>query len=244
LQFKDELIDRFNLDFKNPIDEFKNVRQTHRIDDYINAYERIKARVHSKQFSEEEFYLLGFLSGLKDEITDVVLLYNPTTLKQTYKLAKKIEKALDSQNRMLKPVVKIYTSTVSSKLTQSLLDKPPYVTYSTPKNSESSHSKSFSLDQKRTLGCVLDVVISTLLDTNVKPKKFMFWNKKIFKIPLTTPLKNYLLNFLATLYLKINHSLLCVLPNCFPSTRPLNFKGQLVILALQPCLTMRAHTHL
>jgi hypothetical protein len=52
-----------------------------RVDDYINAYERIEARVIFNQYSEEEFYLIGFLSGLKEEVTDVVILYNLTTLK-------------------------------------------------------------------------------------------------------------------------------------------------------------------
>jgi Ty3 transposon capsid-like protein len=86
-EFRDELLDRFNPEFKNPVDEFKKVHQSGKVDDYIINYERVKARVAARQFSDEEYYLLGFISGLKDEIADVVLLYNPTTLKQAYKLA-------------------------------------------------------------------------------------------------------------------------------------------------------------
>jgi hypothetical protein len=74
-------LDRFNADFKNPVDEFKYIQQTDKVDDYIHSYERIKARVLTNQYYVETFYLLGFLSGLKEEIIDVVLLYNPLTLK-------------------------------------------------------------------------------------------------------------------------------------------------------------------
>jgi Retroviral aspartyl protease/Retrotransposon gag protein len=90
LQFKEELIDRFNPDSKNPVDKFKKVQQLG----------RIKARVISHQYSKEEYYLLGFLSGLKEEIADAVILYNPVTLKHAYKLARQIEKSLHSQSRM------------------------------------------------------------------------------------------------------------------------------------------------
>jgi hypothetical protein len=35
-------------------------------------------RIHQ---TGDEYYLLGFLSGLKEKIADAVLLYEPTTLK-------------------------------------------------------------------------------------------------------------------------------------------------------------------
>jgi Ty3 transposon capsid-like protein len=89
-------MDRFNPDSKNHVDEFKKVQRIGRVDDYIKSFERIKARVVSHQYSEEEYYLLGFLSALKEKIADVVILYNPVTLKQAYKLARQIEKSLHS----------------------------------------------------------------------------------------------------------------------------------------------------
>jgi hypothetical protein len=46
---------------------------------------------------------LGFLSGLNEEIANTVTLYNPTTLKQAYKIAKQVEKSLASQVRSKNP---------------------------------------------------------------------------------------------------------------------------------------------
>jgi predicted PolB exonuclease-like 3'-5' exonuclease len=80
-EFKDELLDRFNPELKDPIDEFKKIHQKGKVDDYIKNYEHVKVRVLAKQYVEEEYYLLGFLSGLKEEISDAILLYNPSTLK-------------------------------------------------------------------------------------------------------------------------------------------------------------------
>jgi hypothetical protein len=48
---------------KDPIDELKKKKyQTGKIDDYIKNYERARPRVVS-QYSKEEYYLFGFLSG-------------------------------------------------------------------------------------------------------------------------------------------------------------------------------------
>jgi Retroviral aspartyl protease/Ty3 transposon capsid-like protein len=152
-QFVAELQDRFNANLKNPVDEFKKIQQDKRVDDYINSFERIKARITARQFSDEEYYLLGFLSGLKDEIADAVILYNPTTLKQAYKLARQIEKALDSQSRMIKPAAKSFSSTVlPSRSFLPKNDKPLPVTNDVIKTPSPAPNNSLSLDQKRTLG--------------------------------------------------------------------------------------------
>jgi Ty3 transposon capsid-like protein len=95
-------LDRFHPDLKDLVDEFKKIHQIGKVDDYIKNYECLKARVIGKQYSDEEYYLLGFLSGLNKEISDDVILYNPTTLKQAYKLARQIEKSLESHNKVIK----------------------------------------------------------------------------------------------------------------------------------------------
>jgi hypothetical protein len=102
-------LDRFSPDLKDPINEFKKNHQTDKVDDYSKSYERVKARVIVSQYSDEEYYLLGFLSGLNDEIFDAILLYNPTTLKQAYKLTRQLEKSIASHNRMIKNVIKTNT---------------------------------------------------------------------------------------------------------------------------------------
>jgi hypothetical protein len=39
----------------------------------------VSKHVVASQYTDEEYYLLSFLSHLKDEIVDVVILYSPTT---------------------------------------------------------------------------------------------------------------------------------------------------------------------
>jgi Retrotransposon gag protein len=51
-QFVDELQDRFNTNITNPVDEFKKIQQLGKVKDYINSYERIKARIIAKNFYE------------------------------------------------------------------------------------------------------------------------------------------------------------------------------------------------
>jgi hypothetical protein len=43
--------------------------------------------------------------------TNAVILYNPTTLKEAYKLARRVEKSLESHSKMLKPLNKSYFHT-------------------------------------------------------------------------------------------------------------------------------------
>jgi Retrotransposon gag protein len=73
VQFNEELLDRFNVDSKDPVDEIKRVHQTRTVDEYANRLERLKAQVLAKCYTKEEYYLLGFLSGVKEEILDDIL---------------------------------------------------------------------------------------------------------------------------------------------------------------------------
>jgi Retroviral aspartyl protease len=113
----------------------------------------LRARVSANQYSDEEYYLLGFLSGLKDEISDVVLLYNPTSLKQAYKLARHVECSLDSHNKMLKPLVRHYPQQSSfSKNFKPKEDKSASISFDSPNTNDHSSTKALTLDQKRALG--------------------------------------------------------------------------------------------
>jgi hypothetical protein len=97
---------------------------------------------------------LRFLSGLNDEITDVVLLYNQTTLKQAYKLSQQIEKSLNSQSRMNKSHVKPFNHT-SSLSHRNLKFKDDKIVQGNVENSkpvDSSTTQPLTIDKKRSLG--------------------------------------------------------------------------------------------
>jgi Aspartyl protease len=115
----------------------------------INSYERIKARVSANKLSEEEFYLLGFLGGLKEEIADAIILHNPTTLKSAYKLARQIEKSLDSQQKLFKPLTRTMNS--AQPYSQTRIYKPKDDNYSS-KPTDTMAPKPLSIEQKKTLG--------------------------------------------------------------------------------------------
>jgi hypothetical protein len=133
------------------VDELTKVQELGKDDDYIQSYERIGARVLSIQYSIEEFYLLGFLSGLKEKVADAVILYDPTALKYVYKLAKQIEKSLESQIKMLRPIVKSFSSPNTSQFRQFKPNDDKLISSSLdePKQLDSSHTAPLTLDQKR-----------------------------------------------------------------------------------------------
>jgi Retroviral aspartyl protease/Ty3 transposon capsid-like protein len=152
-EFKEELLNHFNPEMKDPANEFRKIHQEGRVDDYIRNYERIKVRVLAKQYAKEEFYLLGFLSGLNEEIADDVLLYSPTTLKQVYKLARQVEKSIDSHNKMFKHLPKpSYSSPFQPKTYKSREDPVPSSSSLPTQPIVQNLTKQLTLDQKKTLG--------------------------------------------------------------------------------------------
>jgi Retroviral aspartyl protease len=91
---------------------------------------------------------------LRDEIADTVILYNPTTLKQAYKLAKQIEKSLESHTKLFKSAVKpnYQLPTAPLRIPKTNTDKSNSLPSDLITSSEQSTSKPLTIDQKRTLG--------------------------------------------------------------------------------------------
>jgi Ty3 transposon capsid-like protein len=151
ISFKEKILDHFEDDSYDPVNDFKRIHQTTRVDEYAKRYERIKARALAKCYSTKKFYLLWFLSGLKEEIADAVILYEPTTLKQEIKIAKKVEKSLDNQTRVLKTIAKA-TIFQSSKFNKVKEPDKPLSTPSPTSITDPSNSKNLTIDQKISLG--------------------------------------------------------------------------------------------
>jgi Retroviral aspartyl protease len=93
------------------------------------------------------------LSGLNEEVSDVVMLYNPTTLKHAYKLARQVEKSIESHNKMLKHMNKTPS--------QSFLHNKPFKPREEPitlpvssanRLSDPPNNTQLTLEQKKTLG--------------------------------------------------------------------------------------------
>ncbi|XP_019267598.1 PREDICTED: uncharacterized protein LOC109244894 [Nicotiana attenuata] len=78
------LVERFAVDFEDPMEEIKKIRQTGTVKEYQAIFERNLTRVNLSQ----ENAISCFLGGLKHELNIAVKLTNPTTLSQVYKTAR------------------------------------------------------------------------------------------------------------------------------------------------------------
>ncbi|KAJ4780790.1 polyprotein [Rhynchospora pubera] len=104
----EEVKARFTIDGSdNPLELFRKVVHTGSIDEYIRSFERMKSRLTSAtQIQSEDFYLFGFLSGLRAELKYTVEMCQPINLTQAYKLARQAELSLQGQEQRGKWVAK------------------------------------------------------------------------------------------------------------------------------------------
>ncbi|KAJ4788261.1 polyprotein [Rhynchospora pubera] len=153
----DEVLDRFHLDNSaNPVDEFKRVHQTGRVGDYIKRFEKAKTRLmFETKIRNIPFYVMGFVSGLKDEVRHAVDILDPVTLNQAYQFAKKAELNLDGLERKYRISAKTPTFQQSDKSyppqqqrnPKSFPDKKPLMG-----QPFSGSFKSLTIDQRKALG--------------------------------------------------------------------------------------------
>ncbi|KAJ4807690.1 polyprotein [Rhynchospora pubera] len=92
----------------NPLEQFRKVVHLGKVDEYIRNFEKVKSRLTTTtKILNEEFYLFGFLSGLKEELKYTVEMCEPLTLNQAYKVARQAELSLGSLEKkgrsMLRP---------------------------------------------------------------------------------------------------------------------------------------------
>ncbi|KAJ3698219.1 hypothetical protein LUZ61_001924 [Rhynchospora tenuis] len=100
----EKLFNRFKGGRKqHPIEEFKRCHQVSKVEEYVKQFERIKSRVLqvTGAFSEEDF-MVGFVSGLREDIRGMVKLLKPPTLIDAYEYALQYEETQDSQSRRLR----------------------------------------------------------------------------------------------------------------------------------------------
>lgn len=74
---------------ENLIGDFNKLKQERTVDEYKEKFEELKSFMsHSYRSLNEEYYLKSFISGLKEEIQDSVMVQRPTTLAQAFIIAK------------------------------------------------------------------------------------------------------------------------------------------------------------
>ncbi|KAJ1690028.1 hypothetical protein LUZ63_014183 [Rhynchospora breviuscula] len=102
----EEVLDRFvSHSDSNPVGDFKRVHQIDKVADYIRNFERAKSRLISEtKIRNTNFFVQGFVEGLKEEIRYAVEVHDPVTLNQAFNYARKAElnlEGIDKRNRVL-----------------------------------------------------------------------------------------------------------------------------------------------
>lgn len=75
------LVERFGVDFDDPMEEIKKIKHTMSVKEYQDIFERNLNRARLSQGNAISF----FLGGLKHELNITVKLTNPTNLYQVYR---------------------------------------------------------------------------------------------------------------------------------------------------------------
>ncbi|KAJ3706667.1 hypothetical protein LUZ61_010372 [Rhynchospora tenuis] len=112
----DEVRSRFSENASdNPLEEFRKVIHLGKIDEYIRNFEKVKSRLMSStKVKDSNFYLLAFLSGLRDEVRYSVEMCGPSCLTQAYKFARQAELSVEGQEKrnrtIARPILPIPTA--------------------------------------------------------------------------------------------------------------------------------------
>jgi hypothetical protein len=91
----------------------------------------------------------------EEEIANTVLLYNPSTLKQAYNLARQIEKSLEGQTKIFRPSTRFDSQlTIAPPIRniKSKDEKSESFPTDTTRITELAPSKTLTIDQKKILG--------------------------------------------------------------------------------------------
>ncbi|XP_078173151.1 uncharacterized protein LOC144567004 [Carex rostrata] len=133
-----------------PVDEFKRVHQIGKVEEYVKRFLQARSRLtYMRNIVNEEFYVEGFISGLRDEIRHNIEMFNLVTVNEAIKCAKQIELFLDSA--LKRPTYTVKPSyNPNPKLPQigdgRWKEKPPLMIKAAPNHN------TMSVDQKRALG--------------------------------------------------------------------------------------------
>lgn len=100
LILKEEVLSHFVNEVGKPMEEFKRVHQTGKVDEYVTNFMRAKARLMQRtQIDHEDFYVGSFIGGLKEEIRNSIDLFETPTLKIAISYARKIEVTIDGSTK-------------------------------------------------------------------------------------------------------------------------------------------------
>ncbi|XP_078157458.1 uncharacterized protein LOC144553234 [Carex rostrata] len=121
----EEMLSFFSQKDGNVVDEFKRVHQSGNLEEYITQFLQARARLTCKRrITREDFYVEGFISGLKEELRNTIELFSPSTLNDAIRCARQIELSLDSTIKKVSAMVKPNQYHNRNQYQNSAADKP------------------------------------------------------------------------------------------------------------------------
>ncbi|XP_078157488.1 uncharacterized protein LOC144553264 [Carex rostrata] len=158
----EEVMNYFAHNTGNAVDEFKKVHQSGALEDYIARFLQARARLtYKRKITSEDFYVEGFISGLKDEIRHTIELFHPSTVNDAIRFARQIELSIDSTIKKVSNVIRPnqyqprnqfqHSSTDTKWKDKGQMIQRPNPGLEIPKLVPKP-TTSLSLDQKRSLG--------------------------------------------------------------------------------------------
>jgi hypothetical protein len=97
---------RFKLAaIKHSMNEFKRLHQMRTVDEYVKKFSRMKARLLYYDLNlKENFFIQGFINGLREEIKHLEDVLNPKKLNDTFNFAYKFKLSFEGQQRRVRVV--------------------------------------------------------------------------------------------------------------------------------------------
>ncbi|XP_026396109.1 uncharacterized protein LOC113290739 [Papaver somniferum] len=142
--------------FENPIEEnfvgsFNKLVQSSTVDDYYEDFESLKALILNMNPSlTETYFVMSFLSGLKEEIGKYISMSQPTTLSEAFSLARLQEQKVNLAASTTKPFTQSFTNSFQSNRQFSSPTFPPKPIPTSPKSAPSTPRFNFTPTTKAT----------------------------------------------------------------------------------------------
>lgn len=109
--FANMLLERFQEgEGENIIGDFNKLQQEGSVEEYRDKFEELKSfMTHFHRALPEEYYIKSFISGLKPDIRDMVMILKPLSLPQAINIAKLQESTLERQKVGSKGPLRAYS---------------------------------------------------------------------------------------------------------------------------------------
>ncbi|XP_026416872.1 uncharacterized protein LOC113312322 [Papaver somniferum] len=140
-QFSSDVCCQFeDVAYDNYVGSFNKLAQITTVEEYYERYESLKALMKSRNPSlSEDYYTMSFVSGLKEEIRNVVQMFKPASDTDAFYLARMQQASVDFQYKNHKPFSRPFQPSTTNYLPST--SKPTLLPLTTPPKTSFSNTK-------------------------------------------------------------------------------------------------------